>query len=619
MSKSEFLEALLAVPNIRRYLVSPDGEWVAWSWVGLHPAAEVYVAATDGSTGPVRLTDTPENTQLVAWTPDSRAVIVGQDHQGDERVQLFKVEASLDYPGQMQPLTEASPDYFIRGGRLHPNGRWLFYTANYDFAAHQELEAFWLYRHDLITGERKVLARPARPGSDLVDLNHQGTHILYNRMDLHPNGEQIWLVDVEGREDREILNFGADKKVQACWTPDGQQVLFLAETGQYRRLGLWEKVSGALRWLIDDPQRNLESAFIPENAPGQVVVEEIKATSPRASWLEPATGREIKVPDLPGGLIPLAPAGKGPDWVGYYFSATQPADLVLFSPEAIGPDNFTSLTLLWEHTALQPAQLVPAQDFRWTAGDGLPVQGWLYRPQVGQPVHGTIIQVHGGPTAHSEDRYNAQVQYFVSAGFNVLTPNYRGSSGFNLAFQDAIKADGWGGREQSDIRDGITALIQAGIAQPGRVGVTGTSYGVYSSWCAITRYSPELVAAAVPICGMTDLVVDYETTRPDLRPYSEAMMGGRPDQQPARYLAASPINFVENIKGRLLIVQGLKDPNVSPQNLAVVVNALEQHNIPYEVLTFEDEGHGISKPHNQKTLYARMVRFFEQAFNQTTR
>lgn len=619
MSKSEFLAALLAVPNIRRYLVSPDGEWVAWAWVGRHPAAEVYLAATDGSTGPVRLTDTPENTQLVAWSPDSRAIIVGQDHQGDERVRLFKIEASLDYPGEMQPLTEASPNYFIRGGRLHPNGRWLFYTANYDFVANQELEAFWLYRHDLVSGERKVLARPTRPGSDLVELNHQGTHVLYNRMDLHPNGEQIWLVDVEGREDRELLNFGADKKVQASWSPDGLTVLFLAETGLYRRLGLLDLASGVSRWLIDDPTRNLESAAIPENAPGQVVVEEIKATSPRTSWLDLATGLETSLPDLPGGLIPLAPAARGTDWVGFYFSARQPADLVRFSPENSQPDQFSSLTLVWDYTSVTPEQLVPAQDFQWTAADGLPIQGWLYRPQAGQPVKGTIIQVHGGPTAHSEGRFNAQVQFFVSAGFNVLTPNYRGSTGFNLAFQDAIKAEGWGGREQTDIRDGITALIEAGIAQPGKIAVTGTSYGGYSAWCAITRYPLELVAAAVPICGMTDLVVDYETTRPDLRLYSEAMLGGRPDQQPERYRAASPINFVDNIKGRLLIVQGLKDPNVSPQNLAVVVNALEQNNIPYEVLTFEDEGHGISKPHNQKSLYTRMVQFFDQAFNYNAR
>ncbi len=111
---------------------------------------------------------------------------------------------------------------------------------------------------------------------------------------------------------------------------------------------------------------------------------------------------------------------------------------------------------------------------------------------------------------------------------------------------------------------------------------------------------------------MTDLVVDYETTRPDLRPYSEEMMGGTPAQVPERYHERSPIHSVANIRGRLLIVQGLRDPNVTPENVRAVRGALEQAGIPYELLTFEDEGHGISKPKNQRTLLPRLLEFFAQ-------
>ena len=114
---------------------------------------------------------------------------------------------------------------------------------------------------------------------------------------------------------------------------------------------------------------------------------------------------------------------------------------------------------------------------------------------------------------------------------------------------------------------------------------------------------------------MTDLVVDYETTRPDLRPYSEEMMGGSPDQVPERYHDRSPINFVPEIKGRLLIVQGLQDPNVTPENVRTVTKALDKAGQPYEILAFEDEGHGISKPKNQKVLYLRLQQFFEEAFS----
>ena len=198
----------------------------------------------------------------------------------------------------------------------------------------------------------------------------------------------------------------------------------------------------------------------------------------------------------------------------------------------------------------------------------------------------------------------------------MLAPNYRGSTGFGLAFQESIKHDGWGGREQEDIRCGIEALIEAGAAEHGRVGVTGTSYGGYSAWWAITHYEP---AAAAPICGMTDLVLDYYATRPDLRPYSEEMMGGSPEDVPDLYRNRSPIEFVNNIKGKLLIVQGSKDPNVTQDNVQAVTKALQRENIPYELITFDDEGHGIARPKNLRVLYPRLADFFHKAFDVSSR
>jgi dipeptidyl aminopeptidase/acylaminoacyl peptidase len=209
----------------------------------------------------------------------------------------------------------------------------------------------------------------------------------------------------------------------------------------------------------------------------------------------------------------------------------------------------------------------------------------------------------------------AQIQFFIRQGFHVLDINYRGSTGYGLPFREAILEDGWGGREQEDIRTGIEALIEAGIAQKGKIGITGTSYGGYSSWWAITHFPLELVAAAAPICGMTDLVVDYETTRPDIRPYSEEMMGGNPSQVPERYYERSPIHFIKNIRGALLIVQGAQDPNVTPKNVEDVVKALNNANVPYEQLIFMDEGHGISKRNNQRNLFLLLEAFFTHAFS----
>jgi dipeptidyl aminopeptidase/acylaminoacyl peptidase len=595
------LEALLSVPTLHAPEVSPDGRRVAWSWSRLGPAADVFAAPTDGSISPIRLTETADDTLIVSWTPESEAIVVAQDKDGDERVRLFL--ARLAKPGSLEPLIEESPNYYVRGGQVY--GRWLVYGANLDVGSGEEIEETWIYRHDLETGERKVLARPERGNYHAPRLNARGDQILYHRNDLDPAGLQVWLVDVEGRNDREFLNFGPRTKAYGSWFPDGRRVLFVVEAETHRRLGIWEE--GSVRWLLDDPRRNIEYAFVPPCG-GPVVVAEMERSRVRASLLDADTGVETRPPAVPGSLIPLSPADGG-RWIGLHYSARQPVDLVGFDPAKNG-ESLSSLTGLWKHVPLDPESLAPAEDFSWRSVDGLEVQGWLYRGRGA----GTIVLVHGGPTSHAEDRFNAQIQYLVSRGFDVLLPNYRGSTGFGLEFQESIKDDGWGGREQEDIRCGIEALIEAGVAQPGRVGVTGTSYGGYSAWWAITHSEPDLVAAAAPVCGMTDLVVDYYATRPDLRPYSEEMMGGSPEEIPQRYHERSPINFVRNIRGRLLIVQGLKDPNVTPDNVHAVARALDELEIPYELLTFEDEGHGITRPKNLKTLYQRLADFFEVAF-----
>jgi dipeptidyl aminopeptidase/acylaminoacyl peptidase len=379
-------------------------------------------------------------------------------------------------------------------------------------------------------------------------------------------------------------------------------------------VGVWGRETGDTRWLLDDPSRNIEGAYVPYGSERAVILE-VKGAGLRASLIDVETGEETALPEIAGNLEPLAPVDSG-EWVGRYYSSTQPTDIVRFSLDDMRPEKFTSLTRVWERTELRPDDLAQAQTFKWKSVDGMEIQGWLYRPR--GEAKGTIVYVHGGPTYHSEDRVSAEIQYYVSQGFNVLDPNYRGSTGFSLPFRESIKEDGWGGREQDDIRTGIEALIEAGIAERGKVGMTGTSYGGYSSWCGITRFPPDLLAASAPVCGMTDLIVDYQTTRPDLRPYSEEMLGGSPDQVPDVYRERSPIHFVENIKGKLLIVQGLQDPNVTPENVRAVEGALREAGIEYDLLGFGDEGHGIYKPQNQRVLYPKLAEFFEGAFAEGT-
>src|SRR6266567_7262680 len=106
-----FLDSLLALPAMGRAVLSPDGRLVAWSWYRKAPAADIYLAPTDGGEPPRRLTATPDDTVLVAWAPDSASLVVAEDRGGDEHVQLFRLTLgeTTTGPGTMTPLTEPSP------------------------------------------------------------------------------------------------------------------------------------------------------------------------------------------------------------------------------------------------------------------------------------------------------------------------------------------------------------------------------------------------------------------------------------------------------------------------------------------------------------------------------
>nr|NIW52980.1 hypothetical protein [Candidatus Korarchaeota archaeon] len=212
-----FLEASLTIPAIYDYKISKNSKCVAYTWKNVNPNLDVFLVPTDGTIRPVALTATSEATFIVGFAPDSLSVIVGEDKNRNERVRLFEV--NIDKPRQMTPLTEEDPPFFLRGGALHPNRKWLVYGANYDLKREKEIEPTWVYRQNLRTGERIALAKPIKPTWLYPQLNGSGTYVLYNRKEFHPKGEQYWLVDIEGKEDREILNFGPKARIQAVWLP----------------------------------------------------------------------------------------------------------------------------------------------------------------------------------------------------------------------------------------------------------------------------------------------------------------------------------------------------------------------------------------------------------------
>ena len=587
------LDALLDLPQILDAALAENGRLLAWTQVGGEATPQVWARPAGGRA--VKLSRGETFNFLTNLLPEAKGVLYEAD-PGDERSALYA--ATLD--GERRLLSEPHPPYYRRGAAVHPEKPWLFFGANYDFGRGEVLEPTWIWRKDLKTGEHRVLAAPERAGTYGLELAPSGRRILYERRGAHPSARETWVVETTGENDCRVLSAGERGKVLATWTRD-ERLLYIAEEGEARSVGFAD-LSGARRAVLREAGFSLEWVFRLGGSPylGVLAVENARGYT---LVLSP-DGKVLREVREPSGELRLLGVFEG-EWVALYQSSTHPADLVRLRAE--GRESLTGLD------ARTPAGLVPAEDFYWRGSDGLRLHGLYYRAK--GRAKGTIVLVHGGPTARAGHRLSPEVQYYLARGFNVFLPNYRGSTGYGLAFQEKIKATGWGGLEQEDIQTGIEALINASLAEPYRVGVTGTSYGGYSSWWQITHAPRRLVAAAAPICGMTDLVVDYRTTRPDLRPYSEEMLGGSPDEVPQRYRERSPIHYVDRIRGELLIVQGALDPNVTPENVAAVRERLLAHRIPHQLLVFEDEGHGIVKKENRRALYQQLATFFERALS----
>ncbi len=598
------LDDILKTPRIVGVTVSPNAKWVVWNWVNLGPIRDLYLSQSDGSVPAKKITDFKQNTYLRSWLADNKHIVVSHDYDGDERARLYLINTETL---ETKPLTPEHPNYYIHGGQVTPNGKFLIYAANYDFKEQKETEIAFIYKHNLETGELGILAKPQKPGYTDVEMNDSGTHIFYTRNDISPASVQVWLVDIDGKEDKEILNFGPTSKVWASWHNNSKDILFITEENKFRRAGIYNIKTGQTKWIIDDPKRNITWISNPYGT-DLLIVTEMEDAQYRTFFVNAISFKETALPKTRT-ILPITPI-TGDTWLSRYFNSRQPDTLVLWDTNS--GNIIKNITDVFKYVPYHQDDLAKAEPYYWKSIDGLKIQGWLYKVQ--GKAKGTIVSVHGGPTGHSDDSFDREIQYYVSRGFNVLDPNYRGSTGFGLEFQELIKKDHFGGLEQIDILEGIKALIKDGIAEPFKIGMTGTSYGGYSSWYAITHFLLEYISAAAPICGMTDLVIDYNTTRPDLRVYSEEMMGGSPIQAPEIYKERSPINFIQNIKGKLLIVQGAKDPNVTPENVRVVEEKLKECNTAYEKLIFEDEGHGIGKPKNQKVLYQKIADFFEMAF-----
>ena len=224
-----------------------------------------------------------------------------------------------------------------------------------------------------------------------------------------------------------------------------------------------------------------------------------------------------------------------------------------------------------------------------------------------------IVVAHGGPTGAARQELSWSRRYWTSRGFAVVDVDYRGSTGYGRKYRNAL--DGlWG---VADVEDCIAAarhLCDRGDVDPQRLAIKGGSAGGYSVLCALAFH--DIFAAGVSRYGIADLEALARDTHKFECRYLDRLVGPYPADR-ATYIERSPINHVEKLSCPMLILQGLQDKVVPPQQAEAMVDALKQRKLPYAYLTFPEEGHGFRNAASQIAAQEAELSFFGQIFGFT--
>jgi dipeptidyl aminopeptidase/acylaminoacyl peptidase len=237
------------------------------------------------------------------------------------------------------------------------------------------------------------------------------------------------------------------------------------------------------------------------------------------------------------------------------------------------------------------------------------IPAFLYRPAGGGGPVPVVVLVHGGPEAQSRPNFQAVVAYLVNLGLGVLLPNVRGSMGYGKAYAALDDVE----KRMDSVRDLQHAalwLASSGIAPRDRIAVMGGSYGGFMVLAAITNF-PELWAAAVDIVGIANFVTFLEHTGPWRRRHREQEYGSlEHDRELLRDI--SPIHKADRIRAPLMVIHGANDPRVPLREAEQIVAAVRARGGVVELLTYEDEGHGLVRLKNRLDAYPRIGAFLER-------
>jgi dipeptidyl aminopeptidase/acylaminoacyl peptidase len=217
---------------------------------------------------------------------------------------------------------------------------------------------------------------------------------------------------------------------------------------------------------------------------------------------------------------------------------------------------------------------------------------------------------HGGPTAHSDPALSLKVQYWTSRGFAVADVNYGGSSGFGRAYRDLLQG-AWAVVDVDDCINAAADLADRGLVDGDRMAIRGGSAGGLTVLAALEQ--SDRFGAGTDLFGVADLEALAADTHKFESRYLDGLIGPYP-QRKDLYVERSPIHHTDRLSSPLLVLQGLEDEIVPPNQSEAIVAAVAAKGLPHAYVTFEGEQHGFRKAENLVRSFEVELWFYGRVF-----
>lgn len=595
------VEAIASIRSAGGPNFSPDGARIAFisSASGI---PQVWTMAADGS-DPRQVTRLSDPVQSVDWSPLGDLLAYDVAPGGGLNVQIY---VSRPDGSEARRLTAGGRENNALTGWTD-DGQRLMAASNARDPARFEPVLI-----DVATG----VATPVSDGagvSRLLDLSPDGRHAVITRL-VSRGDNNLYLIDLASGA--EVLLTPHSETASFGWgefSPDGRRIHVTSNGGRDRlAFGVIDLgpdgAPAPVRIIAERGDAEAEGGALSHDGRRAALFWNAAGRS-ELSWLDTATGEVTPGPALPIDIVSGSVLSLDGETLAFSGSgANRPGDIHRLD---IASGTLAQLTRS-AHDGVDLATLVRPTLVTYRAHDGEELSGWLYRPNGASGPGPVVFNYHGGPEGQSRPSMSDVTQALVSRGITVFAPNVRGSTGFGKRFVNldngALRVDG-----VRDIKATTDHLVAAGIADPGRLGIMGGSYGGYMVMAGVTEY-PDMFAGGANLFG----VVNFETFFAQTEPWMAAISTveyGNPVTEADMLRALSPIHKIDIVTTPLIILHGANDTNVPVVEAEQIVNSLRARDVPVEYVLFPDEGHGWRKLPNRIRSTTAIVSFFERTLS----